>query len=153
IPIPAPGERTAVDAHPGETLRLACGFGEVKGGEAGSTLDLTFPNGGVVAVEQFNQWAAAQGATITDCNGNKMTLADFIVAWGMRPEDVLPAAGPQGGPQGATNHPTFAVTPSTDLLGGYPHPNILPGTALSYSVPTPTLGFLPVEGGLGARDD
>ena len=151
VPMPQAGEHVTVDAHAGDVLRLACDFTNVKGSETGGTLELTFANGGVVDVAHFDQWAAGKGAALTDCNAVPMNVADFVVALGMRPEDVLPAAGPQG----ATNHPTFAVTPGQGILGGYPYPNILPGTSLSYTTPTPTFGFLPIEGGIGlqANDD
>src|SRR5262249_51935178 len=142
---PAAGERVLVDAHPGEALRLACEFKDVKGTEVGHNLELTFPDGGVAVIENFDQWVLAKGATITDCKCGGMNLADFIVALGMSPEDVMAAAaGLQGGSQGV-NHPTFAVTPGQELLPGYPYPHILPPTALSYGVPEAQLGFLPIE--------
>src|SRR5262249_5512011 len=121
--------------------------------------ELTFPSGGVAVIENFDQWVLAKGATVTDCKCGGMNLADFVVALGLNPEDVLPAAGGQaGGPQGGTGHPTVALTPSEDLLDGLAHPHILPPTALSYGTPEPLFGFLPIEhntslGGPIARDD
>src|SRR5262249_21929357 len=55
IPVPAAGERVLVDAHPGEALRLACEFKDVKGAEVGHDLELTFPSGGVAVIENFDQ--------------------------------------------------------------------------------------------------
>src|SRR5207244_4677270 len=95
----------------------------------------------------FDQGVVEKGATVTDCKCGGMNLADFIVALGMSPENVLPAAGLQGGPQAGTNHPTFAVTPGQDLLGGYPYPNILPPTSLGYGTPQPEHDFLPIQSG------
>jgi len=147
IPIPAAGERVVVDAHPGDALRLSCDFKDVKGSEIGHNLELTFPNGGVAVIENFDQWVLAKGSAITDCNAKGMNLADFVVAVGLSPEDVMPAAaGAQGGPQGQSdNHPTFAVTPGQELLPGYPYPHILPPTELAYGVPEAQNDFLPIQ--------
>src|SRR5215510_244825 len=54
IPVPAAGERVVVDAHPGDALRLACEFKDVKGSEVGHNLELTFPSGGVAVIENFD---------------------------------------------------------------------------------------------------
>ena len=148
VPMPAAGERVVVEAHAGDALRLGCEFQDVKGSQVGHTLELTFPNGGVAAIGNFDQWVAEKGATVTDCKCGGMNLADFIIALGMSPENVLPAAGPQGGPQGV-DHPQFAVTPAQSLLGGYPYPNILPGTSLDYTTPQPQNDFLPILTGEG----
>ena len=50
---------------------------------------MTFPGGGVVVVENFSAWIAAKGATISDCVCGGVNPADFIVALGLNPEDVL----------------------------------------------------------------
>ncbi|HTO84144.1 MAG TPA: hypothetical protein VMQ73_18105, partial [Methylomirabilota bacterium] len=92
IPVPAAGERVLVDAHPGEALRLACEFKDVKAAEVGHDLELTFPSGGVAVIENFDEWVLAKGATVTDCKCGAMNLADFVVALGLNPEDVVPAA-------------------------------------------------------------
>src|SRR5262249_42339519 len=135
IPVPAAGERVLVDAHPGEALRLACEFKDVKGAEVGHDLELTFPSGGVAVIENFDQWVLAKGATVTDCKCGGMNLADFVVALGLNPEDVLPAAGGQtGGAQGG-RHPPFALTPSDDLPCGLAHPHVRPPTAAGYAPP------------------
>jgi hypothetical protein len=149
IPLPAAGERLSIAVPPGEGLRLACEFKDVRGAEVGDTLELTFPSGGVVVIENFAQWAAAEGATLTDCVCGGMNLADFIVALGLNPEDVLPAAGPAGGALGGTDleGSGFTPGPGPQILSGLPYPHILPPTALQYGVPEPEETFFPVEDG------
>ncbi len=143
LPTPSAGERVAVDAHPGDVLRLSCAITGLRGAEVGDDLQLIHPNGGVVVINEFRQWAAAQDATLADCNCGRANLAEFIVALGLPPETLLPAAGGPGGP--VANHPSFAPGPGPQMLGGYPSPNILPPTDLSYVTPTPTITFLQVE--------
>src|SRR5262249_23452803 len=141
---PAAGERVLVDAHPGEALRLACEFKDVKGAEVGHNLELTFPSGGVAVIENFDQWVLAKGATVTDCKCGGMNLADFVVALGLNPEDVWPAAG-NGQGEGGTDHPQSSVTPPENILPSLQHPHILPPTDLSYGTPEPEFGFLPID--------
>lgn len=148
VPMPPAGERLTLAVDPGDVIRLPCSFRDVAGAEAGDALEMTFPGGGVVVVENFSAWLAAQGATITDCVCGGVNLAEFAVALGLNPEDVLPAAGegPQGGPQG--NDLTgsgFTPGPGPQILGGYPYPNILPPTGLEYGVPEPEESFFPVD--------
>jgi hypothetical protein len=90
VPVPADGERLTLAVAPGDALRLACSFRDVQGAEVGNNLEMTFPGGGVVVVENFSAWIAAQGATISDCVCGGVNPADFIVAPGPSPEDVLP---------------------------------------------------------------
>jgi VCBS repeat-containing protein len=145
VPVPAEGERLTMAVLPGDALRLACSFRDVHGTEAGDNLEMSFPGGGVVVIENFSQWIAAKGATISDCVCGGVNPADFIIALGLNPEDVLPASGEQGGPQGAQNHPSFAPGPGPEILGGLEHPHILPPTALGYGTPEPEETFLPVN--------
>src|SRR6185312_12653164 len=67
VPVPAEGERLTMAVLPGDALRLACSFRDVHGTEAGDNLEMSFPGGGVVVIENFSQWIAAKGATISDC--------------------------------------------------------------------------------------
>lgn len=148
VPVPSAGERLTLAVQPGDVIRLACSFRDIAGAEVGDALEMTFPGGGVVVVENFGAWLAAQGATITDCVCGGVNLAEFVVALGLNPEDVLPAAGegPQGGPQG--NDVTgsgFTPGPGPQILSGYPYPNILPPTGLEYGVPEPDETFFPVD--------
>ena len=99
VPIPADGERLTLAVAPGDALRLACSFRDVHGTEVGHNLEMSFPGGGVVVVENFSEWIAAKGATISDCVCGGVNPADFIIALGLNPEDVLPGrrrAGPAG---------------------------------------------------------
>jgi hypothetical protein len=146
VPVPAAGERIALPVQPGDVIRLACSFRDVAATEAGDSLEMTFPGGGVVVVENFSAWVAAQGATITDCVCGGLNLAEFIVAIGLNPEDVLPAAGDgaPGGPQG--NDLTgsgFTPDPGPQILSGLPYPNILDPTALGYGTPDLDQGLNP----------
>ena len=148
IPVPAPGERIAIAAGPGDVLRLACSFRDVTGTEDGDNLEMTFPGGGVVVVENFSAWIAAQGATITDCVCGGLNLAEFVVAIGLSPEDVLPAAGegPQGGPQGNDlGGSGFTPGPGPQILTGYAYPHILDPSGLSYGLPEPQESLFPVD--------
>jgi Ca2+-binding RTX toxin-like protein len=149
VPMPAPGERITLAAQPGDALQLACSFRDVAGKEVGDTLEMTFPGGGVVVVENFSAWLAAEGATVTDCVCGGLNLADFIVALGMVPEDVIPAAGegPQGGPQGNDLEGSggFTPGPGPQILTGLPYPHILPPTSLNYGAPGPDESFFPVD--------
>src|SRR5262249_28159296 len=97
VPVPAQGEHLTLALQPGDALRLACSFRDVHGTEAGNNLEMTFPGGGVVEIENFAAWIAAKGSTISDCVCGGVNPADFIVALGLNPEDVLPAAGGQSG--------------------------------------------------------
>src|SRR5215813_7284019 len=144
VPVPAEGERLTLGVLPGDALRLACSFRDVHGTEVGDNLEMSFPGGGVVVIENFSQWIAAKGATISDCVCGGVNPADFIIALGLNPEDVLPASG-EGGPQGAANSPSFAPGPGPEILGGLEHPHILPPTALGYGVPNPENKFFPIE--------
>jgi T1SS-143 domain-containing protein len=157
VPVPAAGERLTLAVAPGDALRLACSFRDVRGAEVGDNLEMTFPGGGVVVVENFSAWIAAQGATITDCVCGGVNPADFIIALSLNPEDVLPAAG--GGPGGPlpADSPQFDPGPGPEILQGFDHPHILPPTALGYGLPEPDRGFFPDEdddlGGPLAQDD
>jgi len=146
VPTPGAGERVTIDAQPGAALRLSCGLEGVKGSDVGNDLELIYPNGGVAVIHDFRQWAAVEGATLTDCSCGKMSLEDLVARLGLSPEAILPAAGGASG-AGAANHPTFAPGAEPEILGGYPYPDILAPTELAYGTPapTPTLGFLPVE--------
>jgi hypothetical protein len=142
VPVPAEGERLTLAVQPGDALRLACSFRDVHGAEVGHNLEMTFPGGGVVVVEDFAAWIAAKGATISDCVCGGVNPADFIVALGLSLEDLLPAAG---GAQGAENHPTFAPGQGPEILHSFPNPDILSPTALGYETPSPELTFEPVS--------
>src|SRR5262249_23776376 len=148
VPVPAAGERLTLPVEPGDALRLACSYRDVHGTEVGNNLEMTFPDGGTVVVENFSEWIAAKGATISDCVCGGVNLADFVVGLGLNPEDVLPAAGgptPQGPLGVAVDHPHFDAGPGPEILGSYDHPHILPPTGLEYRVPTPGHAFFPVE--------
>ena len=136
VPVPADGERLTLAVAPGDALRLACSFRDVHGAEVGNNLEMTFPGGGVVVVENFSEWIAAKGSTISDCVCGGVNPADFIVALGLNPEDVLPAAGGEGpgGPLPADS-PSFAPGPGPEILHSFDHPHILPPTALGYDTP------------------
>jgi len=147
VPVPAPGERITLAVAPGDALRLACSFRDVSGVEEGDTLVMTFPGGGVVVVENFSAWVAAQGASITDCVCGGVNLAEFVVALGLNPAEMLPAAGAQGGAQSSDLEGSgFTPGPGPQLLTGLPYPNILPPTGLGYGLPDPRQG-------LAAADD
>jgi hypothetical protein len=115
---------------------------------------MTFPGGGMVVVENFSAWIAAQGATVTDCVCGGLNLAEFIVAIGLNPEDVLPAAGDSGGPGGDSDLTGSGFTPGIgpEILSGLPYPNILPPTGLQYGVPDPDPGINPDDEEDGGRD-
>ena len=145
VPVPAAGERLTLAAAPGDTLRLACSFRDVRGAEVGDSLEMTFPGGGVVVVENFSAWIAAQGATITDCVCGGVNPADFIIALGLNPEDVLPAAGGQPGGPLPADSPQFEPGPGPEILQGFDHPHILPPTALGYGLPDLDTGLFPAD--------
>jgi len=107
VPTPLAGERITVAVAPGDVLQLACDMKDVQGTEVGDTMELAFPTGGVVVIDNFDQWAADSGATVADCVCGGVNLAEFIVAIGLNPEDVIPAAGDDGG----------GPLPGTDLTG------------------------------------
>jgi Ca2+-binding RTX toxin-like protein len=155
VPVPSPGEYLTLAVQPGDAMRLACSFSDVSGTEVGDTLQMTFPGGGMVVVENFSEWIATQGATVTDCNCAGINPADFVVALGLNPEDVLPAAGEgvQGGPQ-PPDHSGAAFTPGPgpQMLSGYPYPNILPPTGLDYGVPEPEESFFPADDNGGGQN-
>jgi T1SS-143 domain-containing protein len=160
VPVPAAGERLSLAVQPGDVIRLNCSFQDIAGAEVGDTLEMTFPGGGMVVVENFSAWVAAQGATVTDCVCGGLNLAEFIVAIGLNPEDVLPAAGDSGGPGGDSDLTGSGFTPGIgpEILSGLPYPNILPPTGLQYGVPDPDPGINPddeedPDGGPDARDD
>ena len=143
VPVPADGERLTLAVAPGDALRLACSFRDVHGAEVGNNLEMTFPGGGVVVVENFSEWIAAKGSTISDCVCGGVNPADFIVALGLNPEDILPAAGGEGpgGPLPADS-PSFAPGPGPEILHSFDHPHILPPTALGYGLPEPDKGLV-----------
>jgi T1SS-143 domain-containing protein len=159
VPVPAAGERLSVAVQPGDVIRLNCSFQDIAGAEVGDTLEMTFPGGGIVVVENFSAWIAAQGATVTDCVCGGLNLAEFIVAMGMSPEDVIPAAGDSGGPGGDADltGSGFTPGPGPQILTGLPYPNILPPTGLGYGLPEPDDTFFPIDedddGRPDARDD
>jgi Ca2+-binding RTX toxin-like protein len=146
VPVPQAGDRVPVAVQPGDVIRLTGPFQDISGAEVGGHLEMTFPGGGVVVVENFSAWVAAQGATVTDSVCGEVNLAEFIAGIGLVPEDVLPAAGLQGGPQAPDhNGAAFRPGPGPEILSGFPYPNILDPTALGYGLPEPEETFRPFE--------
>ncbi len=140
VPTPMPGERIVLDAEPGQPLQLTCQLDAVSGRDVEGDLEMTFPNGGVAVLEDFKDWVADPNSHLRDCNGQEQNLAEFIVAIGLSPEDILPAAGEPAGPVVPSSGDNDEGSGGFDRLvpvtfDGFPYPNILPPTALSYGVP------------------